>query len=85
MTENSENDIIYIINILFSFIFRKERNTMATKSFDRNIVIKDPDSIKLIKQEMEKSEYSFFSTGKKIEVMSKDKVKNLAEKLLGNR
>jgi len=58
---------------------------MATKSFDRNIVIKDPDSIKLIKKEIEKSEYSFFSTGKKVEVMSKDKVKSLAEKLLGNR
>lgn len=55
---------------------------MATKSFDRNIIITNPTAIKMIKEEMNKSEYSYFTTGKKVEEMSKEKVKSLAERIL---
>lgn len=55
---------------------------MATKSFDRNIVIKNTSAIKMIKDEMEKSDFANFSTGKKLEKMSDEKRKSLAEQLL---
>lgn len=55
---------------------------MATKSFDRNIVIKNASAIKMIKDEMEKSDFANFSTGKKLEKMSDEKRKSLAEQLL---
>jgi len=55
---------------------------MATKSFDRTIVIKNASAIKMIKEEMQKSDYAYFPTGKKVEEMSKEKVKSLAAKIL---
>lgn len=55
---------------------------MATKSFDRTIVIKSASAIKMIKEEMQKSDYTYFPTGKKVEEMSKEKVKSLAAKIL---
>lgn len=55
---------------------------MATKSFDRNIVIKNASAIKMIKDEMQKSDFANFSTGKKLEKMSEEKRKSLAEQLL---
>lgn len=55
---------------------------MATKSFDRNIVIKNASAIKMIKDEMEKLDFANFSTGKKLEKISEKKRKLLAEQIL---
>lgn len=55
---------------------------MAIKSFTRNIVIKDATAIKMIKDEIQKSEFANFSTGIKLEKMSNEKAKKLNEQLL---
>lgn len=56
---------------------------MATKSFDREIIIKNKEAIRLIKDELNKPECTYFSINSKIKKIDKNKSKTLSAKLLG--